>query len=129
MIDEVVSRYLELHSDDKEYLGQLIGQLAAHQTLDDRKNFEGHITGSAYVLSPDRSKLLVIHHRLFDKWLQPGGHWDKGESGPWVTAARETVEETGVSLDHQIITYGTDFRIPFYINTHRIKNRPHKHEP
>jgi hypothetical protein len=74
MIDAVVARYLVLHPEDTDNVAGLVKQLTAHETVNDRKNFNGHITGGALILSPDFSKLLVIRHKLFDKWLQPGGH-------------------------------------------------------
>ena len=39
---------------------------------------------------------LLVHHRKLDKWLQPGGHCDPGETA-LEAALRETWEETGVS--------------------------------
>ncbi|HAN31188.1 MAG TPA: hypothetical protein DCQ06_06275 [Myxococcales bacterium] len=34
----------------------------------------GHFTASAFVVSPDRSSLLLIKHKKLGRWLQPGGH-------------------------------------------------------
>lgn len=57
-----------------------------------------HVTGSAIVVSGDGRVLLHRHKRL-DRWLQPGGHIDVGET-PWQAAVRETVEETGLVAQH-----------------------------
>jgi 8-oxo-dGTP pyrophosphatase MutT (NUDIX family) len=56
-----------------------------------------HVTGSAIVLGP-RGILMHLHKRL-DRWLQPGGHIDPGET-PWDGAQRETLEETGLTVEH-----------------------------
>ncbi|GAB4015932.1 NUDIX hydrolase [Spirosoma koreense] len=56
----------------------------------------GHITGSAWVVSPDRQQVLLIHHRKLDRWLQPGGHAD-GDPDVAAVALREAQEETGVT--------------------------------
>lgn len=56
----------------------------------------GHITSSAWIVSPDRSQTLLIHHRKLDRWLQPGGHAD-GDSNVAAVALREAREETGLS--------------------------------
>lgn len=56
----------------------------------------GHITGSAWIVSPDRRQTLLIHHRKLDRWLQPGGHAD-GDPDVAAVALREAQEETGLS--------------------------------
>lgn len=55
----------------------------------------GHLTGSAWVISPDRKRVLLVHHRKLDRWLQPGGHAD-GDADLARVARREVREETGV---------------------------------
>jgi 8-oxo-dGTP pyrophosphatase MutT (NUDIX family) len=55
----------------------------------------GHLTGSAWVVSPDRRRVLLVHHRKLDRWLQPGGHAD-GDEDLGRVACREVREETGV---------------------------------
>ena len=52
-----------------------------------------HITGSGVVLG--RRGVLLLRHKRLGIWVQPGGHLEPGES-PWVAAARETAEETGL---------------------------------
>ena len=54
-----------------------------------------HVTGSAIVVG-ERGVVLHLHKRL-EKWLQPGGHIDAGET-PWDGALREAVEETGLPV-------------------------------
>ena len=63
----------------------------------------GHFTASAFVLSPDRSALLLVHHRKLDRWLQPGGHVEPDDSDLIAAARREVLEETGIAaleLEH-----------------------------
>ena len=62
----------------------------------DKDHFDpGHFTASAVVLSPDRTAMLMIHHRGLDRWLQPGGHVEPGDADTLATAVREVREETG----------------------------------
>ena len=56
----------------------------------------GHLTGSAWVVSPDRSRTLLTHHLKLDKWLQLGGHAD-GEGDLLAVALREAREESGLA--------------------------------
>ena len=64
----------------------------------DRDHFDpGHFTASGFVVAPDGSALLLIHHKRLDRWLQPGGHIDPGDPSPIAAAAREVREETGIA--------------------------------
>lgn len=52
---------------------------------------------SAFVVNPVDKKILLCHHRGFNRWVQPGGHIEHNEL-PEETAMRETYEETGVRI-------------------------------
>lgn len=56
----------------------------------------GHVTGSAFVLSPDRQAVLLTHHAKLDRWLQLGGHCD-GIADARFVALKEAYEESGLS--------------------------------
>jgi 8-oxo-dGTP pyrophosphatase MutT (NUDIX family) len=57
----------------------------------------GHFTASAFVLSPERSDLLLIHHRKLGLWLQPGGHVEPDDASALDAARREVLEEVGIA--------------------------------
>jgi 8-oxo-dGTP pyrophosphatase MutT (NUDIX family) len=56
----------------------------------------GHFTVSGFVVSGDRTRLLLVHHERLDKWLQPGGHIEPGDEDLPTAARREIEEETGL---------------------------------
>ncbi len=56
----------------------------------------GHITGSAFVLSPDRCSVLLTYHAKLNRWLQLGGHCD-GIHDVRFVAQKEAYEEAGLS--------------------------------
>lgn len=60
----------------------------------------GHFTASGFILSPDRSALLLILHKKLKLWLQPGGHIELGDESWQAAVRREVLEETGVSHLH-----------------------------
>ena len=60
-----------------------------------RSNLLAHMTASAWVVNPQRSKALMVYHRLYDSWSWAGGHAD-GEEDLLAVALREVREETGV---------------------------------
>ena len=70
--------------------------VSQHPDCFDRALLIGHITGSAWIVSPDRQQTLLIHHRKLDRWLQPGGHAD-GDPDVAAVALREAQEETGLT--------------------------------
>ena len=59
-----------------------------------KRNKKGHFTGSGWIVSPDKRKILMTHHKIINKWLQLGGHAE-GESDLLKVALRESREESG----------------------------------
>lgn len=55
-----------------------------------------HFTASAWVVSPDRSQVLMIYHNLYNSWAWMGGHAD-GEEDLFSVARREVMEECGLA--------------------------------
>ena len=60
-----------------------------------RNSYNGHFTGSAWIVSPDMSSILMTHHKKLGKWIQLGGHAD-GENDLLKVALREAKEESGI---------------------------------
>jgi 8-oxo-dGTP pyrophosphatase MutT (NUDIX family) len=58
----------------------------------------GHFTASAFVLSPEHRRVLLIHHQKLARWLQPGGHVEAHDADLVAAARREVLEETGISV-------------------------------
>lgn len=57
-----------------------------------------HATVAVIVLTQERPrKVLLLHHRKFDKWMPPGGHVESWEN-PMEAAIREAREETGLDI-------------------------------
>ena len=57
----------------------------------------GHVTASAFVLSPDRSAVVLVHHAKLGIWVQPGGHLEPGDVSVEAAARREVAEEVGLT--------------------------------
>ncbi|MET3890840.1 8-oxo-dGTP pyrophosphatase MutT (NUDIX family) [Bosea sp. OAE506] len=122
-----VERYRAEVAGPREHLSLLRWQMAERHALDSRDCFPGHVTTSAYVLSPDHARILLIDHVVIGRWLQPGGHWEEAESFH-ASAAREALEETGVQgLRLHPWHEGTD--LPFVIDSHDVPGKPARGEP
>ena len=61
-----------------------------------RETQAGHFTGSAWLVSADGERALLMLHRKLGRWLQPGGHAD-GDPDLAGVALREAGEETGLA--------------------------------
>jgi 8-oxo-dGTP pyrophosphatase MutT (NUDIX family) len=61
-----------------------------------RTRLEGHFTASAWLVSADGARVLLMHHAKLLRWLQPGGHAD-GEADLPRVALKEAEEETGLT--------------------------------
>ncbi|TDP71303.1 NUDIX hydrolase [Roseateles toxinivorans] len=123
-----LTRYLAHFPDEFQRLTALQAQLLdpAGEDIFARTTMRGHITASALVLSADHSKLLLIHHRIIGRWLQPGGHVEPGQD-LWASACREVAEETGVSAVERL-ALGPLGAMPIDIDSHAIAANPRKGE-
>lgn len=92
---EALTAYRSSRPDESGTCDSFIGFVGSRSDVLLRSCLEGHVTGSAFVVDPGMDMTLLVHHAKLDKWLQPGGHCEPGESVP-EAAARETLEETGV---------------------------------
>lgn len=81
----------------------------------------GHVTASAFVLSPDDDAVLLIHHGKLHRWLQPGGHVEPDDADVVAAARREVAEEVGL-VDVELVGGGL-----FDVDVHVIP--PHKGQP
>ena len=94
-----------------------------------RKNFDGHITTSAFIVDTNASEMLLLQHKSLRKWLQPGGHVEEQDISLLHSALREAEEETGISaadLAHRPTHAIAE--MPFDIDSHYIPANPKKAE-
>ena len=122
-----LNRYLEVHPQEREELGALMAQLLEDPAdVFARANMRGHVTTSGIVYDACADKVLMIHHKVLDRWLQPGGHHE-GIDRLDVSAAREVREETGVErFEAWPVDGGGD--LPFDVESHAIRANPAKGE-
>ncbi len=60
-----------------------------------RENEIAHITSSSIILNTERTKMLMIHHNIYNTWTWTGGHAD-GDRNLLEIALKEAQEETGI---------------------------------
>ncbi|GAB7190365.1 hypothetical protein NUM3379_10710 [Kineococcus sp. NUM-3379] len=75
-----------------------------------------HLTASALLVTPDGRRTCLVLHRRLRMWVQPGGHLEEGDETLAGAAARELLEETGLS--------GAVTAEPLVLSRHRAPCRP-----
>lgn len=95
----LLSRHRTRFMEEAAYIERARAFVEAHEDCFHCDLWPGHVTGSAWVVSPDRSRVLLLHHRKHEQWFQPGGHAD-GDADILRVALRETSEETGLDPSH-----------------------------
>jgi 8-oxo-dGTP pyrophosphatase MutT (NUDIX family) len=129
---EHIVAILEAHAyaDEKEAhdVQHIIELCRAHPNILSPLCDAGHITGSALVVDPRATRVLLNHHRKFNRWMQFGGHMEH-ETEPHVTALREAREETGLRDLHFLPD--VDEPKPFDVDVHLVPQQgnrpPHEH--
>ncbi|MFN0123973.1 MAG: NUDIX hydrolase [Blastocatellia bacterium] len=96
----------------------IIAFINQHENCHSRDLAVGHLTGSAWIIDAARAQTLLLHHGKLDKWLQPGGHVERGDADMLAAATREACEETG--LPHVIPVS----QAIFDVDIHEIPARP-----
>ncbi len=112
----------------KEEFPLLKKQLDNNENIWTRKNFNWHLTASAYILTNDFSKILLIHNINLDKWIAPGWHWEEGDWEMQNNSFREAKEETWLS-DLEIFSWHKENNfIPIDVDTHYTSENKRKEE-
>ncbi len=111
--EDLAQKYLDFFSKNEDWV--------------DRKNFNGHVTVSAFVLKEVEGvqKVLVLWHKTFQKYTQPGGHVDPPDESLFEAAIREVKEETGLEVVKREGLFG---KIPIHLDLHPIKENKSKNE-
>jgi 8-oxo-dGTP pyrophosphatase MutT (NUDIX family) len=93
---------------------RILAFIDAHPDALHRSCLEGHLTGSAAVIDPSTSQVLLLLHAKVRRWLQPGGHAD-GDGNLARVALREALEETGI-VGLQVVSPAIDLDVHVFHN-------------
>ena len=112
----------EGQADEMKFIPDVLHLLNTKENCFYRDCFDpGHITGSALLINATSDKVLLNHHKIFDKWMNFGGHAD-GQEDIKAVAWRETIEESGIQ-DINFFKQGI-----FDIDIHLVPENSHKKE-
>lgn len=119
---------LSLHEHAERFPSEkvFVDSMIAFLEKNEEKSFhnwhwdDGHITASLLVVNPEFTKVLLIFHKKFQRWLQFGGHSDDSPD-VLATAIREFHEESGITEEPVIFRYSDSQGFPIFdVDIHDI---------
>jgi 8-oxo-dGTP pyrophosphatase MutT (NUDIX family) len=117
---EMLARYRHTFPHEGAVVDRICDLVHTRTNCFDRTCRPGHITAAAWILSTDRRRALLTHHRKLNRWLQLGGHTD-GQWNVEEAALREAREESGFTHFEFIRIDGVI--MPFDLDVHTIPAR------
>lgn len=118
---ELLERYRAQRPGEAACADRIRSLVASRSDCFSRGCAPGHVTGSAFVVSADGRRTLLVQHRKLGVWLQPGGHAD-GDPDVAAVALREAREETG--LAGLALWPAGGEGLPLDLDVHTIPARP-----
>ncbi len=94
-ITEKIKKYAPCCEQEARDKALILDYLEKNPDAFSRENRIAHMTASAWIVNPERTKVLMVYHRIYDSWSWTGGHAD-GEEDLLAVALRECREETGL---------------------------------
>lgn len=91
-----IEEYIPFNEQEVRDKAQILAFLRSGEQLLTRENPVAHLTASAWVVSPDRSQVIMVYHNLYRSWSWMGGHAD-GDSDLLRVAKKEVMEECGLT--------------------------------
>lgn len=93
-IFEQLEAYEPFNEQETRDLSLILSFMKSNPDVFSRENSAAHMTASAWVVNPQRDRVLMAYHNLYDSWAWLGGHAD-GEENLLEVALKEVREESG----------------------------------
>lgn len=92
---DLLKAYHPSAQEEITYKKQMLEFIQNNADCFERTLASGHMTASAWIVSKDGEKALLMNHAKLNMWVQLGGHCD-GDSDVLAVAIKETQEESGI---------------------------------
>lgn len=97
-----IEKYNPVNEQEKKDKEIILDFISKNDNVLVRENEIAHMTSSGFIVNKDRTKVLMIHHNIYNSWGWTGGHAD-GDSDLLEVAIKEAKEETGITNVRPII--------------------------
>ena len=94
-LKEQIEKYIPYNEQEENDKKIILYYMNKFDNLLTRENEVAHFTASAWTVNKERTKVLMIYHKIYNSWSWTGGHAD-GDTNLLYTAVRELKEETGI---------------------------------
>lgn len=95
---ELIEKYVPFNEQEENDKEVILKAIDTFQDVLTRDNKFMHFSASSVIVNKEKTKTLVVYHKIYNSWVYPGGHAD-GESNLLEVAKREAWEETGLKLE------------------------------
>ena len=90
-----IERYNPINEQEKKDKEIILDFINKNDDVLVRDNEIAHITSSGFIVNKLRTKVLMIHHNIYNSWWWTGWHAD-GDSDLMKVSINESKEETGI---------------------------------
>ncbi len=95
-LKQQIEAYQPFNQQEEQDRAEILRKLKKEEHLFTRENRNSHVTVSAWIVSPDRTKVLMAYHNIYQSWAWLGGHAD-GDADLKRVILKEIEEESGLS--------------------------------
>ena len=94
-LTEQIRSYQPMNEQEERDKELILHCLETEKNIFTRQNRLAHMTASAWIVDPERTKVLMAYHNIYHSWSWLGGHAD-GETDLLKVALKEAREESGI---------------------------------
>ena len=94
-LTEQIRSYQPMNEQEERDKELILHCLETEKNIFTRQNRLAHMTASAWIVNPERTKVLMAYHNIYHSWSWLGGHAD-GETDLLKVALKEAREESGI---------------------------------
>lgn len=99
---EQITAYTPFNEQEERDKRIILNFLSTAEHPFTRENEIAHMTASSWIVNPERTRVLMIYHNIYQSWSWTGGHAD-GQTDLRAVAVKEAKEETGIE-DFRLIS-------------------------